>query len=117
MSKYFTIVLPFFLALPLILQLFNNCSGQDVDVVINIRSSTPTVAEVSGRSNPAAKTMRNFSILREYAGFAGLAERVSSLAFEDGTGNPVAYKQYVPGEYVTADNFVSWSYRVDLRPK
>lgn len=116
MSKYSTLILPFFLALPLILQLFNNCNGQDIDVVISIRSSTSTVAEISGRFSPTAKPTPNFSILREYAGFAGLAERVSDLSLEDAAGNPVAYRQHVPGEYVTAGNFVSWCYRVDLRP-
>jgi hypothetical protein len=112
MSKHFAAAL---IALPLILQLFNNCFGQDADVTVSIRTATHPIAEIRGRQAKSS-TDRNFSILREYAGFSGLADRVSDIRLEDAEGKPVAFKQFIPGEYVAETSFVRWSYQVDLTP-
>jgi len=112
MSKHFAAVLIVF---PLILQLFNNCSGQKTDVVITLRSVEPPTVEVLGRT--AGNTSRNFSIVRDYAGIADLADRVSNIVLEDREGQTVAFRQFVPGEYVAESDFVSWRYRMDLTPR
>jgi hypothetical protein len=113
MSKHFPLLYPFVLVFLSILQLFNNCAGQDIDAVISLGSPTPQTAEIHGRF---ASASRNFSILREYARISGLAERISDLVLEDTAGHSVAYKQFIPGEYVANTEFVSWAYKLDLRP-
>jgi len=112
MSKHFAAVLIVF---PLILQLSNNCSGQKTDVVITLRSAEPPTVEVQGRT--AGNTSRNFSIVRDYAGTSDLADRVSNIVLEDREGQTVAFRQFVPGEYVAERDFVSWRYRMDLTPR
>jgi len=112
MSKHFAAV---FLALPLILQIFNNCSAQETDVNITVRSISPPIAEIRGRQAQSS-VQKNFSILRDYAGFSGLADRISDIRLEGKTGNPVAFKQFIAGEYVTAGEFALWSYKIDLSP-
>ena len=112
MSKYFK---AFLTISPLILLVFNNCSGQDIDASITIRDSASPVAEVSGRFI-SPQTDRHFSILREFAGFAGLAERISDVRLENSDGKTVAFKQFVPGEYVADAEFTAWHYRIDLAP-
>jgi hypothetical protein len=113
MSKHFVAAL---LSLPLILQIFNNCSAQDTDIKITVLSISPPIAEIRGRAgNSSAK--RNFSITRDYAGFPNLADRVSDVHLEDKAGKAVAFKQFVAGEYVAADDFVEWSYKIDLTPQ
>src|SRR6476646_10684341 len=96
MSKHFAAAVFVF---PLILQLLNICSGQAADVVINIRSVDPPVAEIEGRTTGTGSS-RNFSILRDYAGVSDLANRVSNITLEDRDGRSVAFRQFVPGEYV-----------------
>jgi hypothetical protein len=105
-----------FLALPLILQIFNNCFGQDTDVSITVRSVSPPIAEIRGRY-PKSSTQKNFSLVRNSAGFADLADRVSDIRLEDNGGNVVPFKQFIAGEYVPRADFTGWSYRVDLRPQ
>jgi len=101
MSKHFAAA---FLALLLILQIFNNCSAQETDVNITVRSISPPIAEIRGRQAQSS-VQKNFSILRDYAGFSGLADRISDIRLEGKTGNPVAFKQFIAGEYVTAGEF------------
>ena len=113
MSKHFTLFsLPVF-AFLLILQLFNNSAGQDIEAVIRIDSTSLQTAEIQGRFTAGA---RNFAVLRDYAGISGLAERISDIILEDQAGHSVAYKQFIPGEYVAETDFVSWRYKLDLRP-
>jgi hypothetical protein len=114
MSKHFPLFWPPVFAFLLILQLFNSCIGQDIQAVIRIDSSSAQIAEVQGRFTSA--TTRNFAVLREYDGISGLPERISGLILEDRAGHSVAYKQFIPGEYVADADFVSWRYKVDLRP-
>ena len=112
MSKQFAAAL---VALPLILQIFNNCFGQGADVTVTIRSVSPPIAEIRGR-NLQSSTNHNFSLLRSYAGFANLADRISDIRLEGKEGLPVAFRQFVPGEYVASGDFQKWSYKVDLSP-
>src|SRR5947208_8123297 len=110
MSKH---VAAAFLALPLILQICNNRFGQDLNVTIAVRSIDPAIYEIRGRQAQSS-AKKNFSINRDYAGFSGLAGRVSDIRLEDKSGDPVAFKQFIPGEYVAADEFANWSYKIDL---
>ncbi len=110
MSKYFAAAL---LVFPLILQLLNNCSAQTTDVVITIADAS--LVEIKGRT--AGSGARNFSILRDYAGITDLGDRVSNILLEDRDGQTVAFRQFVPGEYVTDRDFASWQYRMDLTPQ
>ena len=113
MSKHLAAAL---LALPLILQIFNNCFAQDADVIINIRSVSPPIAEIRGHYTQSSVN-KNFSFLRDYAGFSNLADRLSDIHLEDKDGKPVAFKQFVPGEYVASADFARWSYKIDLTPQ
>jgi hypothetical protein len=109
MSKYFKAFLAIF---PVILLVLNNCSGQDIDASVTISAAA---AEVNGRFT-SPRVDRHFSILREFAGFSGLADRVSDVRLENSDGKTVAFKQFVPGEYVAESGFTAWHYRVDLSP-
>jgi hypothetical protein len=55
--------------------------------------------------------------MRSYAGITGLADRISDLILEDANGKPVAYKQFIPGEYLAEADVVSWKYKMNLIPR
>ena len=112
MSKHFAAILLIF---PLILELFNNCPGQTTEVVISVRSVDAPTAELQGRT--VGITSKNFSILRDYAGISDLADRVSNIVLEDREGKSVAFKQFIPGEYVADREFARWRYFIDLAPR
>ena len=112
MSKDFKALFPIF---PLILLILNNCSGQDIEAVIKFRDAASSVAEISGKfTSPRAD--KHFSILRDFGGFSGLADRISDVSLESSDGQTVAFKQFMPGEYVAEKEFTSWRYRVNLAP-
>jgi len=113
MSKHFAAAV---LVFPLILQLLNNSSGQTTDVVIKIRSDDPPTVQIQGRT-AGTDSSRNFSILRDYAGISDLADRVSNIMLEDRDGRSVAFRQFVPGEYVAERDFVTWRYMMNLSPR
>jgi hypothetical protein len=113
MSKHFAAA---FFALLLILQIFNNCFGQNPDVTISIRSVSPPIAEIRG-SFAQSSIQKNFSIDSDSVGTSNLAERVSDIRLEDNQGKPVAFKQFIPGEYVAEREYSGWSYRLDLTPQ
>src|SRR5438270_12799831 len=103
MSKQFAAA---FLALPLILQIFNNCFAQETDVKITVRSISPPIAEIRDR-NTKSSDQKNFSLTRDYAGFSNLADRLSDIRLEDQDRKPVAFKQFIPGEYVAVRDYVA----------
>jgi len=112
MSKDFKALFPIF---PLILLILNNCSGQDIEAVIKFRDAASSVAEISGKfTSPRAD--KHLSILRDFGGFSGLADRISDVSLESSDGQTVAFKQFMPGEYVAEKEFTSWRYRVNLAP-
>ena len=113
MSKHFAAA---FFVLPLILQIFNNCFGQNSDITITIRSVSPPIAEIRG-SFGQSSIQKNFSMVRDNAGISNLAERVSAIRLEDSDGKPVVFKQFIPGEYVADRGYSGWSYRLDLTPQ
>ena len=115
MSKHFPVIL---LALPLILQTINSCYGQSIDASLQVVSLSPPLARITGKyaGPPDGKVFRNFAMLREYAGFTGLADRVTDIRLEDVSGNSVAYREYISGEYATDRDYVTWSYKFDLTP-
>ena len=55
-------------------------------------------------------------MLHDYAGFTGLADRASDVRLEDHDGEPVASRQFIPGEYVAERDFGRWRYKLDLNP-
>ena len=115
MSKYFDRYLLLPTAFLLILQIFNNCSGQQMTATIKMPDASGRLVEISGRFvDPAG---RNFAITRAYGGISGLADRVSDLILEDANGKPVAYKQFIPGEYVADADVFSWKYKMNLAPR
>jgi hypothetical protein len=113
MSKHFAAA---FFALPLILQIFNNCFGQNADITISIQSVSPPIAEIRG-SLPESSIQKNFSIDSDSVGTLNLAERVSDIRLEDSQGKPVAFRQFIPGEYVAEREYSGWNYRLDLTPQ
>jgi len=90
-------------------------AGQDIDATLAVSSSSPATLQVKGRfvSLPA----RNLSLIRDYAGVSGLADRILGLRLENSRGESVAFKQLIPGEIVAEAEFTSWSFNIDLTPK
>jgi len=89
--------------------------AQDVHATLTVEASSPQVLHVKGEFT--ASTARNLSIIRDFAGISGLAERVSGVKLENSSRQTVAFKQPIPGEIVADAEFTSWSYSVDLAPR
>ena len=118
MSKTFNAIFLIFAASVLILHLFNNSFGQDIEVRIKISADSPASADITGKfvSRGPRKNPRNLSFLNEYAGASGLGERISNVELADRDGHPIANKGFVASEYVANADIVSWKYRVNLAP-
>ncbi|MBP7416669.1 MAG: hypothetical protein KA831_08450 [Pyrinomonadaceae bacterium] len=86
----------------LILQFFTYARAQDVEVRIRFLADVPSMVEVEGEyvSNEPRKNPRNLSLMTEYAGVTGLAERVSNIGFADRDGKTLTNKRFNIGEYV-----------------
>jgi hypothetical protein len=78
----------------------------------------PTVLSIKGKFDQIEqrKNRQNFTILNEFAGFTGLAGRISDVSLENSDSKTVAFTQFIPGEYVSSDDFSNWSYRINLAP-
>ncbi|MBK7393925.1 MAG: hypothetical protein IPI64_11605 [Chloracidobacterium sp.] len=102
----------------LILQFFTFALAQDVEVRIRFLSDLPTTVEVEGKyaSNQPRKNPRNFSLMTEYAGVTGLAERISNIGFADRDGKTLTNKRFNAGEYVADGDIALFRYLVDLKP-
>jgi hypothetical protein len=112
MSKHFAAI---FFALPLILQLFVTADAQSLDVTISLTSVPPQVIKIKG-SLKNVSNRRNIAFLDHYHGFTDLADRLSDLRLEDESGQTVAFRRFVPGEYVANSDVSSFEYLVDLKP-
>ncbi len=100
-----------------ILQFLNISSAQVVDVRISIEPGSKPTAHVEGRFLNTQRTNKpNLAFLREYAGTAGLADRIRGLRLTDASGNAVEAKMLMPGEYLAAADIAGWSYDVALVP-
>jgi len=117
MSKKFR---PFLLLFAVVIQishLFNNSSAQDLDVNIKFDAAKPEIVSIEGqRKTVVEKPSRNLSFLTSTADQEVSGERLSNLRLFDSKGTSVAYKRFMPGEYVAEGDFVGWSYQVDLTP-
>jgi hypothetical protein len=100
----------------LILQFLNNCDGQDIEARIRVPAVTSSSVEVSGRFIRPQTNPRQLSLVRDYAGVTGLADRVSNVRLSDTNGANLAYRELIPGEYTAEANISSWSYTIDLTP-
>ena len=54
--------------------------------------------------------------MTEYAGVAGLAERISNIGFADRDGKTLTNKRFNAGEYVADGDIVLFRYFVNLTP-
>lgn len=116
MSKQFRIILLFLLAFLHILHSFNNSLAQDLDVSIKVNSLSPASVTVQGKFKSRIPPAKNLSILSEFAGIQDLAARVSGISLEDLRGSVVAYKQFIPSEFVAEREFAGWNYSMALAP-
>ena len=118
LSKNFRPICPVLAVLLLILQFFTNSSGQHLDVTIKIAVDKRITAEVSGKFAPniERKDPRNLSLLNDYAGSTGLAERFSNINLFDRTGKTTGHKLFTVSEIVSESDIGSFSYTVDLTP-
>ncbi len=105
-----------FAAILQILHLFNNSNAQDLEVNIKLDASQPQIVTIEGKRKAAKQTSRNLSFLTSIAGQKVSGERISNLKLFDSKGMAVAYKRFIPGEYVAESEFTGWSYQVDLTP-
>lgn len=110
MSKTFRIIFIFLTVGIFACGLPSILNGQEMTVTITV---TGTIAEVDGRFG---KPQKKLALLNEYAGISGLSDRVSDVRVADVRGNSVSAKRFSFGEYVADAEFVSWNYRVDLKP-
>jgi hypothetical protein len=117
MSKLSRVFLPAAFTLLLILQFFDVSAAHDISAKITMNESDASLT-VGGRFSDqvTATGQRNLSFLTDYAGISGLGERITDLKLTGKTGTEVAAKRFVPGEYVAADGFERWSYRVSCAP-
>src|SRR6185369_7964984 len=98
MSKYFRAVTRLFAALLLILQIINNSHGQQIDATFTVRASRPQTLEIKGKFDQIAG-IRHLTMLQEFAGIQGLADRVSDISLVDSSGDRVAFKKFQAGEF------------------
>ena len=113
MSKTFRSFLLVFAASLLILHLFNNSNGQDIEAFIKIDSASPTKVAIRGRFLKA-KANKNLSFLLNYGEISSLGDRISHVQAFDGNDNVVNMRRMVAGEYLADGVFEKWSYQVDL---
>lgn len=113
MSKNLRSILVILAAFLVILQIFTDASGQDVEATIEIDSNRGSVVRISGKSGSKS---RNLSFLRSLAGVDNLGERISDVSLFDNGGKAVTHKKFIAGEYVADAEFTSWTYRIDLAP-
>lgn len=100
-------------AIGLILQFFTFAAAQTVDISIKTDPAASSAVEVSGKGQAE---MNKLSFVLSAYGISDLGKRISDVRIYDGEGNSIAYKQFVPGEYVADRGFSSWKYRIDLAP-
>ncbi|KXK04210.1 MAG: hypothetical protein UZ17_ACD001000905 [Acidobacteria bacterium OLB17] len=89
--------------------------GQAVDVAIKAVPQTEYV-EVTGRFADGGKDVRNLAFEREFAGVAGLGERISDVSLSAADGRKIEVKAFAPGEFAAAEPIAGFSYRVRLSP-
>ncbi|MFM9903298.1 MAG: hypothetical protein ACKVQJ_01870 [Pyrinomonadaceae bacterium] len=118
MSKKIRSIYPILAAAVLILQFFTNARAQDIEVRIRFLPDAPTTLEVEGKflSGKSRKNLRNLSLMTEYAGVTGLAERVSNIGFADRDGNTLTNKRFNVSEYVADGDIALFRYFVNLAP-
>lgn len=110
--------MPLFAAFLMILQIFTNAAGQDINATIRIVGETPSVANLRGRFTDTAANERNSGsllLVDRYADRSGLARRVTDVRTWDDRGQiPIEVGR--PGEFIPARPVRQWSYRMDLKP-
>ncbi len=118
MSKKTRAILQISAVFVLILQFFTLARAQDVEVRIRFLPDLPTTVEVEGKfiSNKPGKNARNLSLMTQYGGVAGLAERLSNIGFADRDGKTLTNKRFRAGEYVADDDIALFRYFVSLKP-
>lgn len=102
----------------LVLRLASASSAQHVVATLDIDPARPSMVLVSGRyvtdaTHPAPAYL---SFVKQFAGTAGLGERISGVSIKDANGVDVAFRAFQPGEYVTERPAVQFSYSIDLTP-
>ncbi len=111
MSKLIKVISPVAVCFLQILQLFNFCAAQNLEAKISVADNS---AAVAGSFTEAAQTAGNFSFVKDYAGAANLGERVSDLKLSDRSGQNVAYKKFIAGEFAAESDFQNFEYRINL---
>ncbi|MGB2753126.1 MAG: hypothetical protein WBC19_13800, partial [Pyrinomonadaceae bacterium] len=114
MSKKTRAILQISAVFVLILQFFTYGRAQDVEVSIRFLPDVPSKVEIEGKfiSNKPRKNPRNFSLMTEYAGITGLAERVSNIGFADRDDKTLTNKRFNAGEYVADGDITLFRYFV-----
>ena len=85
-----------------------------MSVEIDVDAGPPATATITGRFLPADHAHKNLSFLSEYGGIDGLGQRISGLELKDVSGNAIASKMLIPGEYLAEGGFDKWRYTLDL---
>lgn len=118
MSKKTRAILHISAVFVLILQFFTYGQAQDVEVRIRFLADVPSIVEIEGEyvSTKARKNPRNLSLMTEYAGVTGLAERVSNIGFADRDGKTLTNKRFNAGEYVADGDISLFRYFVNVAP-
>lgn len=109
----FSISYRIFLAAALVLQIFTLSAAGQERVKVEVRVDGASKVLVKG----SAGTRRTLSFVKNELGFSGLAERVSEISLTGAKGEAVAFKEPISGEIVADEDFVGWSYLIDLSPR
>src|SRR4029078_12396903 len=114
-NRAFPLFLPAFL---LILQFFNNASGQEIEIHIKMSPNGPPLADVTGKFDPndASKSVRNLSFVRSAVGIENLAARISEVRALDSGGSNLDLRKLMDGEYLAEKPIAVWEYIIDLSP-
>ena len=116
MSKLARAVSPTLASFLLILQFLNVSAAQEADVAVTIDPAA-ALARVTGvRASGESKERRNFYFVTPQGVATDLGERIWDVRFAGADGAVVEARRLVPGEYLAAGDFVSWSYTISLKP-
>jgi len=116
MRKILSPFLLVFLAFLLLLQIFTFAQAQDLDVTIKIDTDKAVLAKIQGAVLKKAKNPRNLSILNDYAGTSGLAERITNVRLTDADGKPIEFKRFNASEHVGERDIAGFQYDIALIP-
>ncbi len=100
-----------------VLQNFTLAAAADFESIIQLDKSA-SVVKVSGRftSGTRITNKKNLGFLASASGISDLGKRVAELKLLGRSGELVAFRTLMDGEYLAESEYTAWEYTVDLSP-